>query len=259
MRAKRRKKLTTLDIMVLVIIGGFTVIGLLAGFSRIFFKFTSLFIVVVLAYLLCETTSPIVNGIFGETLNSDIQNWMINCEEAYAEEERIFFTQLDWSDENNVKTALSHLGFSSIMTFFTSGLMGDAFKSFETAALIEVLPPYLTHIAVTIITFLLLIIIGSIILLIIKLVIKSVIKTIPMLNFIDQIAGGILGFAMGWLLYSGIFLLLTSFPIPVDSVSQFQNSIPEQIETSRNSAQLAYIFSDTFVIDWLKAIFSLKI
>lgn len=239
-----------IDIIAIAIIGLFSVIGIIRGLVKSLFKTFSLFLIVFIPILVCGLITPFVVNSFGKGIEEAIVARINSSESAVEGKNEYFYSEVDFSQSNNIKEVYEKMGISSFISYILASFTADDLQTNELAKPIDVIPSYLTEIFLKIITFVALMAVTAILLLIVKAIILGIISKIEFLKVINRIGGLLFGFMFGVVLYSVVFYFITS--LPLSFLSPLQADIASQIELSKGSIGISYALSNSFIIEFFK-------
>lgn len=242
-----------IDIIALCVIGIFAVIGLFHGLMKSLFKTFSLFIIVIVPILICDSVLPVVENQFGNSISNSISSSMITAQNEENPEDGFFYQEIDLSSSENVKKVYTEMGwsgfFASIATAFSSKTLSES----KIARPIDVFPQYLMHFLLKCITFVGLMAVTAILLVLLKLLLSKTLLKFEFIKALDKIGGMAFGLLFGLIVYSVVFFVITS--LQFSFLSGIQADIASQLEASKNSTTIAYALSNSFIIEYLKSMF----
>lgn len=225
------------DLVMILIILGFTVFGIVNGFVMSIFRVVSFFVSIFLAItfypLLADfyMKSPIFN-----TINSAIfQN--LQGQQAAMKTEIVTETAKTASN-----TMLDGLAIPSFLKNTISSGIPNFDQIVDTNKILEAISFKLTEMIISVLSLIMLFILIKIGLFFIKFLIKGFAK-MPVFKQVDRAAGFILGTIEGFLMIYILCALLTL----VSTMPQFEN-IFNQID---NSSYVSFIYNNNYIIEFL--------
>lgn len=192
----------TADIVVLIVILFFALIGLIKGFVKTIISFCKGFLSLVIAYFLAPTFATILQG---TAINDNIYNRLLNWTSTKGE----LFTQP--IPEGGISQVVGdQLNLPQFLINFLNSIIGtnDNVDVLEGMTLGQFISDTLSYYILLIIAFFVLSILARIILAIIAKILTKLVEEEGALRFINRLIGFIIGLLKGVLVVSIVFWLL---------------------------------------------------
>ena len=238
--------ISIIDLILLVIATISVISGLFRGLSKQLMSFIGFFLVFIVSLLLCAPLGEFIYTVFGGGLTESAREFMLNKDAlAGNEADKIFTVIKDWTNEGNVNSAITALGFPGIV----SALVGDTFASFgDSAVLADVLPPVVAQWTLNGICFIILALVFGIVVSFIKKMLKELTEH-PATNAIDKILGGVFALLSCYVVTSVIVCATLTFLPTVPFLSFAVDFINSQIELSASGSVpiLNFIVNHNFI------------
>lgn len=238
--------ISIVDLILLIIAVIYTFSGLFRGLSKQLMSFIGFALVFVVSLLLCAPLGEFIYPVFGGGLAQSAKDFMINKDALVGNDaDRIFTVVKDWTNEANVTSAITALGFPGVM----SGLVTDTFATFgDSALLVDVFPPIIAQWTLNGICFIILALVFGIIVSFIKKKLKELTEH-PATNAIDKILGGVFALISCYVVTSVIISALLTFLPTVPFLSFLVDFINSQIELSASGSIsiLNFIVNHNFI------------
>ncbi len=238
--------MAVIDVLALVIIGVFAIIGAKKGFIKTIFGLVSVLVAVLLASLIGSEIGKLIASIpsaEGVSIGADLAN---SIHQSFADKGEIFTSvPIGGYTEGVIIDALKSAGVPTIFGSMMAGPISTALSGVSGVCLADAVAPVMSALAFSAIGFILVFIITWALVLVLGNKIKKRFESVTMLNTLDLVLGLGLGALRGMLLICIVLTLLTSL-----------NFIPGLGEFVQNSAIVSWIANNNFITAILSSGFS---
>ena len=238
--------ISIVDLILLIIAVVYLISGLFRGLSKQLMSFIGFFLVFGVSLLLCSALGEFIFPVFGGGLQESAREFMLQKDALSTNEaDKLFTVVKDWTNEANINSAVTALGFPGII----SGLVKESFVAFgDNAILCDVLPPIIAQWTINGICFIVLALVFGIIVSFIKKALKEFTKH-PATNAIDKLLGGVFALMSFYVVASVIVCAMVTFLPTVPFLSFLVDFINSQIELSSTASIgiLNFIVNHNFI------------
>lgn len=216
---------TAVDIIVIVVLAIFAIVGARKGFVDCFFGFISTIVAIILAFSLAQPMLGWTGGLFG--LQGVLEQACIN---AFA---GVKGFALDVSNEGLTAMLAEQNLPQFLVDMVVSGVGNSEIPAGTTLAMLVGQP--LGELATTLIVGILLFILSKLLLSLLKNIISGIVRRLPIIGTVNGLLGLVVGALQGLLIVSGVIAVLGV--LPVDGMALFFNEC----------AVLGWLYNQNFI------------